>query len=172
MDRYAFVLEQLKDDDFRRLRSYAADDRTKFTTWLTVVSRRLAVDYHRHRYGRHPESQDPSDPHAQGHAIRKRLVDLIPARVDLTTLSDRSIPNPEATLLAAELRENLAEALDRLPARDRLLVGLRFDKNASLAEIADAMGFTSTFQVHRRLKSVLAALRQTLAARGFDEPPA
>ena len=52
MDRYAHVLEQLQQDGFERLRAYAPDGRGKFTTWLTVVVRRLCLDHHRGRYGR------------------------------------------------------------------------------------------------------------------------
>jgi len=61
MDRYAFVLEQLRRDDCRRLRSYVADGRSEFSTWLVVVAQRLCRDHLRHRYGRmrHPES-DPA----------------------------------------------------------------------------------------------------------------
>ena len=45
MERYAFLLDELKQDDFRRLRKYLADGRGKFTTWLVVVARRLCVDH-------------------------------------------------------------------------------------------------------------------------------
>jgi len=44
MDGYADVLEALRRDDFRRLRGCAADGRSKFTTWLMVVTRRLLLD--------------------------------------------------------------------------------------------------------------------------------
>jgi DNA-directed RNA polymerase specialized sigma24 family protein len=38
MDRYAFILEKLRADDYRRLRSWAADRRSKLTTWLVIVA--------------------------------------------------------------------------------------------------------------------------------------
>src|SRR3954451_25015689 len=44
MDGYAHVLEQLREGDFRRLRAYVPDGRTRFTTWLAVVARRLCFD--------------------------------------------------------------------------------------------------------------------------------
>ena len=53
MDRYTFALEQLRQDDFRRLRAYVADGRGKFTTWLTVVVRRLALDLGNWCHGAH-----------------------------------------------------------------------------------------------------------------------
>ena len=33
MNRYEYMLEQLRADDFRRLRKYENDERTKFLTW-------------------------------------------------------------------------------------------------------------------------------------------
>jgi hypothetical protein len=52
MDRYAWVLDALRQDRHRRLRAFAAEGRGSFTTWLVAVVRRLCVDEHRHRYGR------------------------------------------------------------------------------------------------------------------------
>jgi hypothetical protein len=45
MDRYAFVVERLQEQSYRRLRTFAADGRGKFTTWLMVVVRRLTVRF-------------------------------------------------------------------------------------------------------------------------------
>lgn len=59
MDRYAHVLDKLQVDDFRRLRTFVADGRGKFTTWLTVVVRRICLDHHRQRYGRVRERGRP-----------------------------------------------------------------------------------------------------------------
>ena len=52
MDRYTFMLARLRRDDFRKLRGYSADGRAKFSTWLTVVARRLCLDHYRERCGR------------------------------------------------------------------------------------------------------------------------
>src|SRR5687767_15882967 len=52
MDRYAFILEQLRRDQFRRLRGYNPRDDATFDVWLVAVARRLCLDHHRHRYGR------------------------------------------------------------------------------------------------------------------------
>ena len=42
MDRYAFILQRLREDDFRRLRSFAADGRGQFSTWLVRPTPRTA----------------------------------------------------------------------------------------------------------------------------------
>jgi len=54
MDVFAWVCEGLRKDDFRRLRSYAAESahRARFTTWLVTVVRHLSVDWLRRRDGR------------------------------------------------------------------------------------------------------------------------
>ena len=60
MDHYAYVLEALRRDDCRRLRGYRPDGRTQFTTWLSVVCRRLCVDRHRSLNGRASQGEEPS----------------------------------------------------------------------------------------------------------------
>src|SRR5688500_11299525 len=37
MDRYAYVLERLREDRSRRLHTFVADGRCEFSTWLVVV---------------------------------------------------------------------------------------------------------------------------------------
>ena len=76
MDRYTFVLDRLHEDDCRRLRKYGSDGRTRFTTWLVVVARRLSIDFHRARYGRTP-SKDDGDTLPAAATPRHRLVDLV-----------------------------------------------------------------------------------------------
>ena len=54
MEIFAHVCEALRDDDFRRLRSYASqpDHNARFSTWLVTVVRHLTVDWFRQRDGR------------------------------------------------------------------------------------------------------------------------
>jgi DNA-directed RNA polymerase specialized sigma24 family protein len=54
MDVFARVCEALREDDFRRLRQYAAEPvhQARFSTWLVTVVRHLTVDWFRHRDGR------------------------------------------------------------------------------------------------------------------------
>lgn len=62
MDAYAYILEQLRRDEFHRLRAYTTQSRCTFTTWLVAVARRLCLDRIRQRYGRShgagPESHE------------------------------------------------------------------------------------------------------------------
>ncbi len=55
MDAYLYVLEELKAQDFRRLRHYnetAGPRPCSFATWLKLVVRNLYFDWFRHEHGR------------------------------------------------------------------------------------------------------------------------
>jgi RNA polymerase sigma factor (sigma-70 family) len=162
MDAYAYLLEQLRAGDYHRLHAYAADGRSKFTTWLVVVARRLCLDHHRHRYGR-LRSDGPVE--QQAHAARRRLQDLIAAELDLT-------PEPtgdaQQSLEAGERRATLEAVLNALTPRDRLVLKLRYEDDLSAREIAGLLGLPTPFHVYRRLNALLVELRGTLRDRGLD----
>ena len=169
MDRYAFVLEQLQQDDYRRLRGYVADGRSEFSTWLVVVAQRLCLDHQRSRYGRfRPGEKDATGP-AENRAARRRLVDLIGAEVDLASLADPGGGNAEASVRQTDVHQALESALARLDGRDRLLVKLRFEDDLPMPEVAANLGFPTRFHAYRRLKDVLATLRRALEDRGIGE---
>lgn len=165
-DAYAYVLEQLRKDDCRRLRSFEAGGPAKLTTWLVVVVRRLAIDLRRKRTGqtnRDPELED---------SPRSRLAHLISAVEDVATLPDPTSRGPERRLRDTELRDALSAAVSELPSRDRLLLAMRYEDGRSARAIAEAMGFPSQFHVYRRLKKTLARLRGRLEIRGIHGPDA
>ena len=169
MDAYAFVLEQLREDDCRRLRFYSARNGARFSTWLLVVARRLCIDFHRRRYGR-PNRGNEGDPSATlERATRRRLIDLAAEELDPDTLSDVQARGPEAELRLAQLRRALAKALDTLEPADRLILALRFEDERSAAEIARVVGLPTPFHVYRRLTRLLDGLRAHLAAEGIDD---
>ena len=51
-DCFVFVSEQLRRDDFRRLRRFQPAGQARFTTWLQVVIRNLCLDWRRKEFGR------------------------------------------------------------------------------------------------------------------------
>ena len=169
MDRYAFILERLRCDDCRRLRSWAAERRSKLTTWLVIVAQRLSLDQNRERYGR-PRGENEET--AATRATRRRLADLVAEELD----SDRRYPptdssegHPETTLRRAELNGALARAVGALSTTDQLLLTLRFRDGLSAAEIARSMAFPSPFHVYRSLNRLLGGLRQALRLRGVED---
>lgn len=166
MDRYAFVLERLREQDYRRLRTYAADGRGKFTTWLTVVVRRLCVDYDRVKHGRAPPAAI-----GRSHAPRRplELVFLDPLLMD--RLEDGRLPADEEVIRRQAL-EQLDSAVAGLIPSDRLLLVLRYEDGRSAREIASILSLSTPFHVYRRLNRVHDLLRRALAPSARDSPPA
>ena len=169
MDHYTFILDQLRDDGFRRLRAFVGEGRGKFTTWLVVVTRRLCVDHHRRQYGRIQTGHEPESAQGAGLAARRRLVDLVADEFDLERVEDRSTPRPDASVLGAERRHALEEAVADLDLSDQLLLTLRFEDEIRVEKIGPMIGAPTRFHVYRRLNAVLAKLRATLEAKGITK---
>ena len=162
MDRYAYMLQQLQADNYRRLRRYGPQSRAQFSTWLVIVARRLCVDFHRETHGRQrpTKGEDRSE-------IRRRLVDLVGESIDPDYIVDAGAIDPVEQTLAIDRREILENTMKALTNQDRLMLTLRFELDASVTEIADALKFPSQFHVYRRLKKILAVLRTALKAQGI-----
>jgi RNA polymerase sigma factor (sigma-70 family) len=163
MDRYAWVLEHLRADGFRRLEGYMADGRGRFTTWLVVVARRLCVDQIRTRYGRAGGAAEPD------RALRRRLEDMTGADLDLDVLPMPDGRSPEDELRAAELRAALRAALEQLPAADRLVLRLRYQDEVPVSEITRILSLPSVFHVYRRVNGILDRLRASLRLAGVED---
>jgi RNA polymerase sigma factor (sigma-70 family) len=166
MDAYTHLLEQLRADDFRRLRGYADDGRSKFTTWLVVVARRLCLDHVRQRYGR---LQEDTPEARESHAARRRLIDHVTDEIDVDELHAEAGVDADAQLRTAELTRALSAALAGLDPSDRLLLRLRFEDDLPAREIAAILHYPSPFHVYRRINALLAQMRETLARRGVRE---
>lgn len=157
MDRYAFVVERLREKSCRRLRAFAADGRGKFSTWLIVVVRRLCLDHDRQKHGRTPgrKARDPTTP--------RRLVELAFAPEILDRLPDNRASADEE-LEREESLERLGAAVASLTPSDQLLLTLRYQDDRSAREIASLMSLPTPFHVYRRLNRVHYSLRQALAS--------
>ncbi len=166
MDAYTHILEQLRNDGCRRLRAYAVDPGSTFSTWLAVVSRRLCIDFGRQRYGRGGRSDFTVDERRE----RRRLVDLTAAEIDLASIPDPSGATPETELDASDLRAAVARALGQLEPADRLLLALRFEDGLTAERIAVTLQLPSAFHVYRRLKRVLGILRMRMRDESVDQP--
>lgn len=162
MDRYAFVVERLREQSYRRLRTYAADGRGKFTTWLMVVARRLCVDYNRLKHGRSPEheARDPA-PHS-------RLLELVLAPETMERFPDRRA-SAEEELDRKQILEQLDAAVATLGPSDQLLLALRYRDDRSAREIASLMKLPTPFHVYRLLSRVHDALRRAMTSPPSDE---
>lgn len=166
MDRYEYVLEGLRRDDFKRLRAYSVRPRSRFESWLVVVARRLCYDFTRGRYGRSRSGE--GDDTREERAVRRRLADLTGLELEADILPDPAGVNPERNLRESELSAALADALDQLPARDRLLLTLRYEDDLPARKVAEVLDYPSAFHVYRRERTVLKELRAALRDRGID----
>ena len=166
MDAYAHVLEQLRANDFSRLRAFSPDGRGKFSTWLVAVVRRLCLDYVRQSHGR-VRGEPHSERSRLERAARRRLHNLDGQEVELSSLpAERE--SVDDVLSAAEVREALSVAVEALAPADRLLLALRFEDDLSAPRIAQILKLPSPFHVYRRLEAITRTLRQHLRARGFE----
>ncbi len=169
MDRYTYALDELKRDDFRRLRAYEAESAAKFEIWLVAVMRRLCVDYHRKKYGRSRPKDDASALASAAEAARKHLADFIMRDIDLTSARAPSTNNPETSLRRKELGQLLEQELARLSDTDQLLLKLRFQDDVPVREITTIMRFPNVFNVYRRLKTILKELEGGLRRHGVED---
>ncbi|HXV16475.1 MAG TPA: sigma-70 family RNA polymerase sigma factor [Gemmatimonadaceae bacterium] len=166
MERYSYVLGKLREWDFRRLRSFDPNAGATFSTWLTVTARRLCLDLHRAKYGRHRAHDD--DKSSVLRAARRALNDSFSSDVDTDTLSDGN-DTAESALIRFHRDECLRSELSRLTPRERLLLTLRFEDDLPATKIASVLGLPTPFHVYRKINAILAKLRDQLHARGIDD---
>lgn len=167
MEMYAFVLGELRADDFKRLRVFRADGSGKFSTWLVIVARRLCVEQLRKRYGR-VRSDRPQAKASASLEARRRLADLVGVPLDIGRLPGPASADPEQQLREVELAERLHGALTELEPEDRLLISRRFEDDLSVREITRLMKASSVFHVYRRINAVLRLLRSKLEDQGIE----
>ena len=120
---FLHVLEKLREDRFSRLGRF--EGKAKLSTWLTVVSRRLALDFLRAKYGRDFQLKK----------IRVVSYDATPAF--LKQLADNV--NPEKKMADAQqrqarekLEQALQQALQSLSAQESLAIQLVYFKGMKI----------------------------------------
>ena len=87
------------------------------------------------------------------------------ARSPCSTRSRTPAPiDPQAEAQASELKDRLADAIESLPERERLVIALYYYENLTLREIGEVLGVTESRVSQLHTKAVLA-LRSRFAAR-------
>jgi len=81
----------------------------------------------------------------------------------LDTIRDPNAVDPQAEIDAAELKDRLAEAIESLPDRERLVIALYYYENLTLREIGEVLGVTESRVSQLHTKAVLG-LRSHLQA--------
>ena len=80
----------------------------------------------------------------------------------LDTLHDPDAPDPEKVVDASELKDRVADAIARLPEREKLVIALYYYENLTLREIGEVLGVTESRISQLHTKAVLR-LRSRLA---------
>ena len=162
LDRYAYMLDELRRNDCRRLRTYAADGRGRFSTWLTVVARRLCLDHFRHQFGRVRGPERVRGRTSFSRTARRRLSELSSPVEDLALLPDLTLRDPGEVVDEHDRQAALRHAVNELSPSDQLLLRLRFEEDLTAREIAPLLGLASQFQVYRRIETVCGMVRARL----------
>jgi len=168
MERYSYVLEKLRENEFRRLRAFDPNAGASFSTWLTVTARRMCLDLHRAKFGRH-RSAHPNDRSTVLRAARKALGSPDSSDIDADTVAVESA-QADDEIIREHRDACVRAALGRLTPRERLLLTLRFEDDLSASRIASVMEMASPFHVYRKLNSILGLLRKHLNSKGIDDP--
>jgi RNA polymerase sigma-70 factor, ECF subfamily len=116
--------------------------RAKFTTWLLKITRNLVFNELR-RSKRHAHVPLQSEPGTED-----------------PPLKDETNPAPDASLLEAELRQAIEEAIMQLPDSQRMALVLRRYEQLSYEEIAEVLDLSVP-----AVKSVLFRARTELRSR-------
>lgn len=73
----------------------------------------------------------------------------------LDTLHDPDAPDPEKIVDASELKDRVADAIARLPEREKLVIALYYYENLTLREIGEVLGVTESRISQLHTKAVL-----------------
>src|ERR671922_486828 len=79
----------------------------------------------------------------------------------LDTIQDPSATDPETEAQTSELKDRLADAIESLPERERLVIALYYYENLTLREIGEVLGVTESRVSQLHTKAVLG-LRSNL----------
>jgi RNA polymerase sigma factor for flagellar operon FliA len=88
----------------------------------------------------------------------------------LDTLQDPDAPDPSQVLDATEVKDRLADAIARLPEREKLVIALYYYENLTLREIGEVLGVTESriSQLHTKAVLRLKSRLQGDNLRDFD----
>lgn len=232
MDLFLHICDKLREKDMRRVRSYRfrPEAPCRFSTWLSVVARNLALDHIREKKGRFRpfrvvEGMDRTDqlifeyhlrdglPLAE---VRERLHRRhgVPISMDdlaelagrvaerlsanqrwrlLARLMERRRPLPVDPVAGAALRGDAAVplrdawgdperplrdreadaalrlAMGTMPAREQLVLALRYRDGLTVKEAARVLRIPAE-EADRLVRRAVDSLRRSLVGSGFSQP--
>ena len=90
----------------------------------------------------------------------------------LDTLQDPDAPDPAKVVDASELKDRVADAIARLPEREKLVIALYYYENLTLREIGEVLGVTESRVSQLHTKAVLRLRSRLAGARAVEDAPA
>src|SRR5580704_2408586 len=85
----------------------------------------------------------------------------------MDTLEDPGAPDPARSLDVGDMKDRIADAIARLPEREKLVIALYYYENLTLREIGEVLGVTESRISQLHTKAVLR-LRSRMQGDSFD----
>jgi len=157
---YLHVLEKIRQDRFERLRRFAFQ--AKLSTWLTVVARRLAIDFLRARYGRDFELKKIRVVSIDDEAGYAKL--LADARTPETVMAGNEKQEQRRVL-----QESLRCAMEKLDDRERLAVQMVYLQGMKINEAGRLLRLPAAYKfLNRTLKKIRAEMESAQQLNRVD----
>jgi RNA polymerase sigma-70 factor (ECF subfamily) len=153
-DIYSSLFVAFMDRDYRKLRQFEGREGCTLSSWIRLIAVRHTIDFLRSQR-EHLSIDDDSDE----------------AQPLIERLSDRST-SFEDQLEQAQATRALKEAIEELPASDRLFMELFYDKELPPEEIAGIMNvslntiYSKKNRVREKIKNIL--IEKGIIARNSD----
>jgi RNA polymerase sigma-70 factor (ECF subfamily) len=143
-DMYSSVFLSLVDRDFNKLKQFRGDNACTLSTWLSIITVRMTIDYMR-RDKRHmavnPGEED------------REIWDVIP---DNRYRADTLVEEKQAD-------EHLKKSIDLLSVRDRLIYDLLHNKGFSPEETAETLKLPVSI-VYSRKHRIIEKIKKNIDA--------
>jgi RNA polymerase sigma factor for flagellar operon FliA len=86
----------------------------------------------------------------------------------MDTIEDPGAPDPARSLDVGDLKDRIAEAIARLPEREKLVIALYYYEALTLREIGEVLGVTESRVSQMHTKAVLR-LRSRMQEESFED---
>ena len=149
MLRSAQEAEDVAQETFLRVYTHLDrfDRKHKFSTWLYRIATNLCIDRIRKAKPKYSLDEPVGEDGEQ----------------DWYSLQEGDEPTPEESLIALETRQQVLDAVEKLPAQYKAVIVLRYFHDLSLAEIGDILQLPVT-TVKTRVHRGREALRKLLGS--------
>jgi RNA polymerase sigma factor for flagellar operon FliA len=90
----------------------------------------------------------------------------------IDTIEDPDGPQPQSEFARTELREAVADAITRLPEREKLVITLYYYEDLTLREIGEVLGVTESRISQLHTKAILRLKARLMGSMGGGQPEA